>query len=102
MRDETFLESCGVADLVASCYGGRNRRVAEAFARAGGQQSMEVLAADLLGGQKLQGALTADEVHQVLEANGWARDFPLFTTVWRIVNGRADVQTITAFMAIQN
>ncbi|QDZ22348.1 glycerol-3-phosphate dehydrogenase [Chloropicon primus] len=98
VRPETFLESCGVADLVASCYGGRNRKVAETFAKERGERTMEELADDLLGGQRLQGALTAEEVYSVLEVKGWVADFPLFSTVHGIIVGQLPVESITSFM----
>ena len=84
VKRETFFESCGMADLITTCYGGRNRKCAEAFAKAGGKVSWDQIEADLLGGQKLQGTLTAKEVHQVLQRVGGVEDFPLFRKIHAI------------------
>jgi glycerol-3-phosphate dehydrogenase (NAD+) len=64
-RTRTFFESCGIADLIATCYGGRNRQVAEAMVKSG-KTYME-LEKEMLGGQKLQGPLTAEEVNHMLK-----------------------------------
>jgi glycerol-3-phosphate dehydrogenase (NAD+) len=81
----TFLESCGVADLVTTCYGGRNRKVAEAFVRTG--KTLEELEKEMLNGQRLQGPHTAEEVNFMLKARGLENEFPLFTAVHRICIG---------------
>nr|XP_005892080.1 PREDICTED: glycerol-3-phosphate dehydrogenase [NAD(+)], cytoplasmic isoform X2 [Bos mutus] len=78
----TFLESCGVADLITTCYGGRNRKVAEAFARTG--KSIEQLEKEMLNGQKLQGPQTARELHSILQHKGMVDKFPLFTAVYKV------------------
>lgn len=87
VRDETFLQSCGVADVITSCYGGRNRRVAEIFARrrlAGQPTTIDALEAELLNGQKLQGPATAREVHRWLQERNLVERFPIMTHVYRI------------------
>jgi len=94
VQDETLMESCGIADLIATCFGGRNRRVAEAFTKEQGKKSFTDLEAALLGGQKLQGVLTSNEVQSVLVARGWLQQFPLFAAVNDIVNGRATPDVI--------
>lgn len=101
VRDDTFFLPCGVADLVATCFGGRNRLVAEAYARAqcegSSPKTFEELEAELLKGQKLQGALTAAEVGEILEMRGWRRDYPLFTRVHDIVAGKLPARAIVGF-----
>ncbi|XP_057445598.1 glycerol-3-phosphate dehydrogenase [NAD(+)]-like isoform X2 [Lotus japonicus] len=87
VKDSTFFESCGVADLITTCLGGRNRKVAEAYARNGGKRSFDVLEAEMLQGQKLQGVSTASEVYEVLSHRGWLELFPLFSTVHEISSG---------------
>ena len=84
IQDDTFLESCGLADLVTTCFGGRNRKCAEAFAAAGKSKSLDQIEAELLGGQKLQGTLTAKEVNHILKMKGLEHEFPFFTTVYKI------------------
>ncbi|XP_028927057.1 glycerol-3-phosphate dehydrogenase [NAD(+)], cytoplasmic-like isoform X1 [Ornithorhynchus anatinus] len=86
----TFLESCGVADLIATCYGGRNRRVAEAFVRSG--KTIEELEREMLNGQKLQGPQTAAEVYKVLTQKEMVDKFPLFVTVYQICYEGKSVQ----------
>jgi len=84
-RLDTFYESCGVADLITTCYGGRNRKVSEAFVKTG--KDIETLEAEMLNGQKLQGPMTAHEVNFMLKNREMENDFPLFTAVHNICKG---------------
>ncbi|OAY78121.1 Glycerol-3-phosphate dehydrogenase (NAD(+)) [Ananas comosus] len=71
VRDSTFFESCGVADLITTCQ--------------------------LLQGQKLQGVSTAKEVYEVLSNRGWQGLFPLFTTVHEICVGELPPTAIVEY-----
>jgi len=82
VKTATFFESCGVADLITTCYGGRNRKCAEAFAKTG--DDWEKIEKDLLNGQKLQGTLTAKEVYEVMKRTDGIADFPLFHMIYKI------------------
>lgn len=81
-KESTFFESCGVADLITTCYGGRNRRVAEAFVKTG--KCIEELEREMLNGQKMQGQQTAEEVFIMLKNKGLEDRFPMFVAIHRI------------------
>jgi glycerol-3-phosphate dehydrogenase (NAD+) len=90
VQPRTFTEeSAGVADLITTCAGGRNHRCAKLSVERG--VSIEEVEAKELNGQKLQGTLTAVEVNQFLKSQGMEKDFPLFTAVYEILQGRAKV-----------
>ncbi|KAL7525151.1 hypothetical protein ACHAXR_000877, partial [Thalassiosira sp. AJA248-18] len=96
VNQSTFLESCGMADLITTCYGGRNRRCAEAFAKLQGDAKLQVHGANaceklwseiekkMLNGQKLQGTLAAKEVYVLLESKQLLGSFPLFSSIYEI------------------
>ena len=46
--------------MITTCYGGRNRKVSEAFAKTG--KALAELETEMLNGQKLQGPETAREL----------------------------------------
>ena len=50
---------------------------------------------ELLGGQKLQGTLTAKEVNHILKMKGMEAEFPFFTTVYKISYEDTPLSAIT-------
>ncbi|KAF6837248.1 glycerol-3-phosphate dehydrogenase [Colletotrichum musicola] len=94
----TFTEeSAGVADLITSCSGGRNFRCAK-MAVAEGLSVQEIEKREL-NGQLLQGTSTAKEVNSFLKARGLEKDYPLFTAVHGILEGRHSVDDIPSLVS---
>jgi len=94
----TFTEeSAGVADLITSCSGGRNFRCAKMSIERG--VSVDEVEQTELNGQKLQGTSTAKEVNSFLKARGLESEYPLFTAVIGILEGRHQVDDIPNLIA---
>jgi glycerol-3-phosphate dehydrogenase (NAD+) len=72
---DVYLESCGMADLIASSLGGRNYTGAKKMAET--NKSLKDIEKEDLNGQSLQGPGTAKEVYQVLQIKNVLDQFPL-------------------------
>ncbi|OCK79074.1 glycerol-3-phosphate dehydrogenase-like protein [Lepidopterella palustris CBS 459.81] len=93
VHTSTFTEeSCGVADVITSCMGGRNFRCAKMAVQRG--ISIDEVERTELNGQKLQGTSTAYEVNSFLRSMGKEEEFPLFTAVFNILEGKAKPEQI--------
>lgn len=79
---QTLLESCGVADLIATSYAGRNHLCAIEFVKTG--KDWDVIEKEMLNGQKLQGTIAAAEIYKLLEAHNATDKFPLMSTIYLI------------------
>ena len=105
---ETMLSSCGVADIIATCFGGRNRKCAEEYARRmlslgeddlGQEKAANLwneIEEELLKGQKLQGLGTCEEVMMCL-TSGVGQDrsaFKLFPLIYEIAFKGRDVKSL--------
>lgn len=91
-------ESAGVADLITSCSGGRNFNGAKLAVERG--ISVQEVEQTELNGQKLQGTSTAAEVHSFLQKRGLENNYPLFTAVFNILEGKKTVDDIPAILAL--
>jgi glycerol-3-phosphate dehydrogenase (NAD+) len=105
VEDSTFTESCGMADLITTCYGGRNRKCAEEFAKrvSSSNDSLspqecsrlwDVIEKELLNGQKLQGTHTTLDVHAAIKAQGKLDEFPLLNTIHSIAFEGQPIESI--------
>ena len=85
-------ESCGVADMITSCSGGRNFRCARMSVVKG--EKIEVTEERELNGQKLQGTSTAVDVNGFLRSKGLEKEFPLLTAVYNILENGEKVESL--------
>ena len=78
----TLFESCGAADLIATCFESKHHKVAKAMVCTG--KSFSELIVTLLNGEIIDGPECSKEVHLFLKEKKMEKEFPLFTAVYQI------------------
>ncbi|KAH8388286.1 hypothetical protein KR093_002806, partial [Drosophila rubida] len=78
----TFLESCSLANSVASSYADKNVTFAKCFVTS--RKTVQEIEANLLNGRKLLGPIVAGEIFAFLDKGKMHDKYPLFTVLHRI------------------
>jgi glycerol-3-phosphate dehydrogenase (NAD+) len=84
---ETFLQSCGIADLITSCYSSKIQVMADSFIKAGSYKGIARIEKIVLEGRKLNGPPAARAVNNLLKSRDLEARFPLFTSIHKICVG---------------
>ena len=85
---DLYLESCGIADLIASALGGRNYTGAKKMAET--NKSLKDIERDDMNGQSLQGPGTAKEVYRYLQGKALLDQFPLLRDAYLICEQKVE------------
>ncbi|KAM0675658.1 hypothetical protein GVAV_001026 [Gurleya vavrai] len=93
----TFFESAGIADLFVSSLCGRNFKCGIDL----GTKSIEEIEKEM-GGQKLQGTLTAKEIFGFLHEQEKEKEFPLFVMVYRICYEKEPCDSILEVLSYES
>ncbi|EDW67893.2 uncharacterized protein Gpdh3 [Drosophila virilis] len=88
----TFLESCSLANSVASAYGDKNVTFAKNFVTS--QKTTQEIEASLLNGRKLLGPIIAGEIFAYLDNEDLHDIYPLFSIIHRICEKEVPPQAI--------
>lgn len=92
----TFFESSGLADLVATCHGGRNRKLGEALVKT--DKTVPELEKEILNGQSFQGPPTAKEVYEILKEKDMLDRCPMFVAVHHICQRKMEPSKLISLL----
>uniref|UniRef100_A0A1B6MMT0 Glycerol-3-phosphate dehydrogenase [NAD(+)] n=1 Tax=Graphocephala atropunctata TaxID=36148 RepID=A0A1B6MMT0_9HEMI len=92
----TFFQSCGIVNLISTCFGCQNRRISEAYIRS--QKTLVKVEKDLLNGQKLLGAEISEQIYHMIVRTEAEERFPIFFIIHKIFTREAKPEQLLESM----
>lgn len=96
----TFFESCGIAELIANCYGGSNRKLCEQFVKSG--KSLKLIEEEMFKGHTLPGPPAAEQVNYMIQSKNLESEFPLLTSIHKICTQQLHPTSLIGSITLKN